>query len=361
MANDLVLIGIEERINDLKKNKDFHFPVNYSPENALKSAWLMLQNVVDKDKRQALTVCTKESIQNAIFDMVIQGLSPAKKQCYFVVYGNQLSLMRSYFGTMAVTKRCSSVQDILPQVVYEGDKFEYGIINGILTIKEHIPNLDNIDNKKIKAVYCIIVDKKGVPNAFIMTLKQIYQAWAQSKAYPFDDKGILKNSSVQAKFTDQMAMKTVISRACKHYLNTSDDSDLFVEAVNRTTENEFVENRAEEIHEDPINKILKSKAEEKQAVEIVIEKPDEGTTVLDAEKSKEGQETTAVAFHTLPFTSLKVMGMVAGVRVQGTEFHPAVFYSNGDFDHDIPGQPALYSLEACEKWFADKKEDFSKE
>ncbi|WP_243124300.1 recombinase RecT [Clostridium sp. AWRP] len=36
---------------------------------------------------------------------MMQGLTPAKKQCYFVVYGKQLQLMRSYMGTAAVTKR----------------------------------------------------------------------------------------------------------------------------------------------------------------------------------------------------------------------------------------------------------------
>ncbi len=239
MANDMVLTGIEEKINDLKRNKEFHFPANYSPENALKSAWLILQTVVDKDKNKALTVCEPDSIKNAIFDMVIQGLSPAKKQCYFLVYGKQLVLQRSYFGTMAVTKRCSNVQNIDAQVVYVGDDFEYGYINGVLTVTKHIPNLDNVANDKIRAAYCVVIDSKGTPHAYIMTIKQLHQAWAQSKAYPFDDKGILKSGSVQFKFGEEMAKKTVINRGCKYFLNTSDDADLFIDAVNRTTENEY--------------------------------------------------------------------------------------------------------------------------
>lgn len=39
-------------------------------------------------------------------------------------------------------------------------------------------------------------------------------------------------------FTEEMAKKSVINRACKMYANTSDDSDVLIEAFNNTTENE---------------------------------------------------------------------------------------------------------------------------
>ncbi len=66
----------------------------------------------------------KTSISNALLDMVIQGLSPAKKQCYFIKYGNKVQLMRSYFGTMAVLDRVTGGADITPVVVRAGDEFE---------------------------------------------------------------------------------------------------------------------------------------------------------------------------------------------------------------------------------------------
>ncbi|MGO0053923.1 recombinase RecT, partial [Streptococcus suis] len=40
-------------------------------------------------------------------------------------------------------------------------------------------------------------------------------------------------------FPQEMAKRTVINRAAKQFFNTSDDSDILIEAVNRTTENEF--------------------------------------------------------------------------------------------------------------------------
>ncbi len=81
----------------------------------MKSAWLILQAAVDKDKKPVLEVCSKNSIANALLDMVVQGLNPAKKQCYFIAYGNGLACQRSYFGTMAVTKQVAGAKEITPR------------------------------------------------------------------------------------------------------------------------------------------------------------------------------------------------------------------------------------------------------
>ncbi|WP_278335248.1 recombinase RecT [Clostridium kluyveri] len=110
LAKEDALNQITEKIGELRKNNDIAFPPNYSVANALNSAWLQLQEVQSKDHKPALEVCTKNSIIGSLYDMCLQGLTPAKKQCYFVVYGNQLQLMRSYMGTVAVTKRLRGVK-----------------------------------------------------------------------------------------------------------------------------------------------------------------------------------------------------------------------------------------------------------
>src|SRR5699024_7740205 len=96
-------------------------PPNYSASNALKSAFFTLQEVKDRNDKPALEVCTRESIANSLLDMVVQGLSPAKTQCYFIVYGQQLQMMRSYFGTQAVLKRLNNVDNIWANVIYQDD------------------------------------------------------------------------------------------------------------------------------------------------------------------------------------------------------------------------------------------------
>jgi recombination protein RecT len=104
---------VAAKVKQFQENGELHFPANYSPENAMKSAWLILQTIKDRNQKPALEVCTRDSVANALLDMVVQGLNPAKKQCYFIVYGNQLVCQRSYFGTMAVTKRVTGAKDIM--------------------------------------------------------------------------------------------------------------------------------------------------------------------------------------------------------------------------------------------------------
>ena len=94
-----------ERIKELQSTRALTLPKDYSPENALKSAYIILQETVDKDKKPVLSVCTTASIASCLLDMVVQGLSPLKKQCYFIAYGSKLTLSRSYFGSIAIAKR----------------------------------------------------------------------------------------------------------------------------------------------------------------------------------------------------------------------------------------------------------------
>ena len=94
-----------QKIEGMQKDKQVEIPQNYSYANALKSAFLKLAETETKDHKPVLTECSKVSIYNALLDMVIQGLNPAKTQCYFIAYGKQLKLVRSYFGTLAIAKR----------------------------------------------------------------------------------------------------------------------------------------------------------------------------------------------------------------------------------------------------------------
>jgi recombination protein RecT len=229
---------VANKVREFLERGELHLPADYSPENAMKSAWLVLQETVDRDKKPALNVCTKDSIANALLDMVVQGLNPAKKQGYFIVYGNKLVFQRSYFGTMALAKRVDdTIQDVYAEVVYEGDTFRYRINRGKKEITEHEQALENVDSKKIRAAYCMIIDQDGqVRKTEIMTIDEIKQAWAQSQMKPIDEKGNIKPGTTHDKFTAEMCKKTVINKACKPIINSSSDSYLFRRAVNRSSE-----------------------------------------------------------------------------------------------------------------------------
>lgn len=265
MKTDLALVKkdvvdvVTAKVREFQEHGELHMPANYSPENAMKSAWLILQNTVDKDKKPVLEVCTMNSVANSLLDMAVQGLNPAKKQCYFIAYGNQLACQRSYFGTMAVTKQVAGAKDIYAQVVYKGDEFLYEINRGRKKIIKHLQSLDNVDKDNIVAAYCVIEfgdDRSDYTD--IMTMDQIKKAWAMSKMYPLDEKtGEVKGTSVHGKYTDQMAIKTVVNRTCKLYINSSDDSSLVIRRFNRTdeeaTEREVAEEREENANKDFID------------------------------------------------------------------------------------------------------------
>lgn len=210
------------RIEQFQKDGSMILPKNYSVENHMKSAWLALQEVEDKEHHKALQICTKESIANSLLDMVLQGLSVSKKQGYFIVYGNKLIFQRSYFGTIALAKRAGGmVSEPVANVIYEGDDFQYEIDpkTAKVSIIKHSQKLENIDNSKIKGAYALVTLADGTTQVTIMSMQQIRAAWGQGAT-----KG---NSPAHKNFAEEMAKKTVIGRACKAIINSSDDAWLY--------------------------------------------------------------------------------------------------------------------------------------
>lgn len=211
---DMVLTRVEA----MTEAGELVLPANYHAGNAVKLAWLYLQTVKDRNDRPAVDVCTRESICNCFLEMVIKGLSVAKKQCYFIVTGNQLSFWEDYRGKLMRAKRDTEIADVHPQVVYEGDKFTYSVDeNGQYQLESHETNLSNIDINKIVGAYAVVVMKDGSRHIEVMTMAQIRKSWEQGAA-----KG---NSGAHKNFTDQMCKKTVIARACKVELGASEDDE----------------------------------------------------------------------------------------------------------------------------------------
>lgn len=233
--------GLSEQLTK-KEQYGLQFPQNYSVSNALNSAYLILQETVDNQKNPVLQSCSKQSIASALIDMTVQGLNPVKKQCYFVGFGGKLKLMRSYQGTMAVAKRCGLKGTPASEIIYEGDTFKYHIENGVKYIDEHTQDFMNIDTTKIKGAYAVLTLEDGSTYTEVMNINQLKKAW--SKGYGYKD-----GQGVHGDFTDQMAKKTVISRACKNYINSSDDANL-TEAFDNTTENEDIDVASVEVQHD---------------------------------------------------------------------------------------------------------------
>jgi recombination protein RecT len=215
---------IQEQISLLQEAGDLRLPKEYAVGNQLKLAWLNLLTVEDRNGKKALDVCTKESICNAMLKMCVMGLSVSKKQCDFIVYGNQLICQQEYHGTIALARRLGGVVGVpTGNVIYEGDEFVYTInpTTGRKEIVKHNQELKNIDMNKIAGAYATLQLNDGSTHVEIMNMTQIRQAWMQ---------GPMKGQSPAHKnFPDQMAIKTVISRGCKLFISSSDDAALFSE------------------------------------------------------------------------------------------------------------------------------------
>ena len=243
--------AVGKRIKVLE-DEGLALPEQYSAKTALSSAFFTLQKVYGIENSH------QESIANALLDMVTQGLSPAKTQCYFIVYGNELQMQRSYFGTVAALKRLTNVSKVKAEVIHEGDVFEIGSNEDMeMIVTKFEPKFENM-NKPIIGAFAMIKLEDGSINYTVMTKEEIDKSWQQSRS---------KNNKVQQNFGQEMAKRTVLNRAAKMFINTSDDSDLLTGAINNTTENEFEREEPKEIQ-----------AQEKQANELInkaLNKPEE--------------------------------------------------------------------------------------
>lgn len=205
------------KVDTFQKSGELRIPKDYSPENALKSAYLVLTD----PRNNLLAQCSKESIANALLKMVVWGLSPLKKQCDFIKYGDKLECSPEYTGNIILAKRYGGLRSIKANAIFEGDIFEFAVdaITGRKKIVKHEQTLDSIGSKNLKGAYAIYELSDGTIDLEVMNITQIRDAWNQ---------GATKGASPAHKnFPDQMAIKTVINRACKMIIRSSDDNVLF--------------------------------------------------------------------------------------------------------------------------------------
>lgn len=260
---------VSEKVATLK-NEGLVIAPNYLPANALKSAFFAMTNATGEN---LLEKCTPESVANALLDMVVQGLNPAKTQCYFIPYGTTLKLTRSYFGTQKVLKSLSEVDDVWANVIYEGDNFIYEVVDGREKLIKHETSFLHRDNP-ILGAYAIIRKTNGEEVLTVMTKKEIDKSWSKAKT-----------KNVQNDFPQEMSKRTVINRAAKAFINTSDDSDILIDAINRTTSNEFEEDQ-------PLKDVTDTISE--NANQELLEFPQEKHQMTEAEKEPVVPEQTLV-------------------------------------------------------------------
>lgn len=223
LVKEQVVDQVAKKVDSFLQTGQLRLPKGYSPHNAMHAAWLVLQEIKDKNGKLALETCSKASIANALFGMVVQGLDPLKKQCYFIAYGQHLSCQRSYFGTIAMAQRMAGISEVLPMVRYADEPFKAIVERGRVSIERHELNLDpgRDPNTPIAHAYCIVEFADGrEPVTTLMRWDQVQASWKKSRGNP------TRGDSPHQEFPDQMAIRTVVNRALKPYINASTDAHL---------------------------------------------------------------------------------------------------------------------------------------
>lgn len=251
-------------------------PVGYSAKNAITAALFEISKVEDKNKNNMLekamtNTTTFNSIINSVNQMLIQGLDAGKKQAYFIAYGDEVNLQRSYFGTQTMLKRLPEISDIRAFEYYEDNKPELEFDVTTMTLSKIKSWNPQHKSKVLAGAFCVIYKKNGEFVVTNMDIDEIHAAWSQSQNYGqtvwlnsaeeikaakeagHKVKEFTKNgkkmanyktdepNATQSKFPGEMAKKTVINRAAKNYVNTSDAPSELIQAYNQTTENEYKE------------------------------------------------------------------------------------------------------------------------
>jgi len=245
-------VSLIKTLDDHMKNGTIIVPDGYNFIAAINSAMYLLSEATDRNGKPALEVCTAKSINYSLTKMVLLGLNPMLKQGYFIVYGNELQFMPSYFGDRAMAER-TGITDIVARVVYDTDEFSCEFVDGYPVIK----HLFGVKEKIVKEAsfithaYCLFTLPNGRRAGDVMTFAQILKSWAHSKD---------PNRKSQNDSPEEMAKRTVTRRALKPYINSFIGDDVI------TNENEdqviVLEQDTEEIQEPETSSEVENKEPE---------------------------------------------------------------------------------------------------
>lgn len=252
------------KIDAFQSAGELRLPKEYSVENALKSAYIILSD----PKNNLLAKCDKSSVAEALLKMVIYGVSPIKKQCYFVPYGEKLECSISYAGNIAIAKRFGNLKSIKGNAIFEGDNFEFEVdsVTGRRKVISHSQTLESVGSLVLKGAYAVYELEDGTSDVEVMNIKQIQASWAQGGA-----KG---NSPAHKNFPDQMAIKTVLNRACKLLISSSDDSVLYDSLEEEKTIDVTSENVSHEVKTKANREFIDFEEAEVVEEEVVSPKPE---------------------------------------------------------------------------------------
>lgn len=271
---------VMSQVNALISKGALALPDDYHVGNALQSAWLKLQTIENKDKQKLIVngqinqnVASLSSVANALHDYVVQGLSVAKNQAYFVIYGTELVMQRSYHGEELLARRVMPGIVLSCDTIRKGEKFVPKKIHTsrglITTVAEH--EIGWPRSSEIEGAYCGIYTEDGECLGYtIFDMARIRKSWNMSKTYKYAKEG---QSTTHSEFPEEMALRTVIRHRCKGIINSSNDAEL-LKAINRQDVEQFDAELEQQSAENANRELLVlDVSPESDVIEAQVEEP----------------------------------------------------------------------------------------
>jgi len=191
---------------------------------------------------------------------------------------------------MAVTKQVTGAKSIDASPIYEGDEVDYEMENGRITNLKHKQKFGNINKDNIQGAYATITFDDDSTYHELMTMDEILQAWGQSPMWGKEQTSE-KKGSTHDKFKQEMTKKTVINRACKKFMNSSNDSSLVMNHFNRQDEVSEEAKWREEVSENANGEVIDIEYQETPQDDSSQEQDNEGDLQQATEEFEQQQSS----------------------------------------------------------------------
>lgn len=145
---------------------------------------------------------------------------------YLVPYKQECQLIIGYKGMLELVRRSGQVKSLKAEAVYTNDEFEMDVFENKII---HKPELDG-DRGEFRLAWVKVVLKSGETQIAWMTKEQINKR-----------RGVASTRKVWDAWYEEMAIKTVIKKACKFLPMSIEDQRMIAadERVYRTFEPDF--------------------------------------------------------------------------------------------------------------------------
>ncbi len=279
-------------MSNLIKQEDFKAVENRMleliPKDTLKREISFAMQAINNST--GLQNCSKESLQKAVYNIALTGLSlnPVLKYSYLVPRwsrdGSQAVLEPSYQGLIKLLTDTGSIVAISANIVYDGDLFEvnYGTSAEII----HKPKFKS---KEIQCVYAVAVLKNENYKQFeVMTLDEITDIMAKSEGHKAFVAGKTKSSIWNDHF-GEMAKKTVIKRLFK-YLPKTDKFEKAAQSIALLDEDYIISDG----QIDCLTSLIENSAYDDDTKQILINKAQSGLSGIEFNQMKKDAEMNQI-------------------------------------------------------------------